>query len=91
MHLLSFHDWIRRIYATQNEELDCDQLLEVLPSYVDREVAVAERPQNATQIEQHLMQCPYCQEVYLALREVAMLEAQDQDLAEVAVLEHRKS
>jgi predicted anti-sigma-YlaC factor YlaD len=88
MHLLSFHDWIRRIYATREDELDCDQVFEELPQYVDREIAAQDKPKNAPQIEQHLMQCPHCQELYLALREAAMLEAQEQAPTELVGLEH---
>lgn len=87
MHLLSFHDWIRRIYATREDEIDCNQLFEVLPQYVDREVAAETKPPNAPQIEQHLMQCPHCQELYLALREAALLEGQEQPPTELVPLE----
>lgn len=86
MHLFSFHDWIRRIYATRPDEIDCEQLVEALPRYVDRVIA-EKTPQNAPQIEQHLMQCPHCQELYLALREAAMLEEQEQPPTELVPLE----
>jgi predicted anti-sigma-YlaC factor YlaD len=86
MHLISFHDWIRRIYATRDDELDCDEIFERLPQYVDSIVAGQADPPGFSQVEDHLRQCPYCYDLYLALRDTAALEAQ-QDHVEVAALE----
>jgi predicted anti-sigma-YlaC factor YlaD len=76
MRLISFYDWIRRIYATKDDELDCDQLLELLPSYVDVEIAGEAPPPHLCEVERHLRQCPYCYDIYLGLRDAARAESE---------------
>jgi predicted anti-sigma-YlaC factor YlaD len=85
MRLISFYDWIRRIYATHDDELDCDQLLELLPSYVDVEIAGEVTPSHLCEVERHLRQCPYCYDIYLGLRDAARVESQQAVLEEVPV------
>jgi predicted anti-sigma-YlaC factor YlaD len=89
MRLISFHDWIRRIYATQDDELDCDELSELLPTYVDREITGSALPLHASEIEHHLQQCPYCYDLYVALRDVAMLEHRETVSVSVPVQRRR--
>ncbi len=75
IHVESFRKLIRRIYNTQDEELDCDALLECLPQYVDLEVAGEDV--DFPEVNQHLAQCDACQDMYLTLREAASLESQE--------------
>ncbi len=85
MHLLSFHDWIRRIYATRDDELDCNQVFKVLDQYVDTVVAEKEIPPNFSPVEHHLRQCPYCYDLYLAMRDAALLESEQNAQKEIVL------
>jgi hypothetical protein len=77
MRFVSFHDWIRRIYATRDDELDCDQVADLLATYVDALVAGAEMDGYFRALEQHLAQCPLCLEIAAAMREVVLQESQE--------------
>jgi predicted anti-sigma-YlaC factor YlaD len=85
MRLISFYDWIRRIYATQDDELVCNEVFELLPVYVDSELAGDEPAPKTREIEQHLKECPYCYDLYIGLRDAAMLEAEQPALVSVPV------
>lgn len=68
-----FTRWIGRIYATEEIELDCDQIQNFLPAFVEAELyGLAFEP--APQVENHLLQCPHCQDIFQALYTVAELE-----------------
>jgi hypothetical protein len=71
-----FHQWIHQIYTTQDEELDCNELLDTIPRYVDVEIAGGATDPQFPGVETHLGHCPQCQDLYLTLREVALLENQ---------------
>jgi hypothetical protein len=77
MHLVLFRDWIRRIYATQEEELGCDDVFEALATYVDMEIAGESASECYPGVLLHLRQCPHCSDLYLALREAALLDQQE--------------
>lgn len=72
----SFHKFIRRIYSTQDEEINCDTLLERLPQYVDLQIAGEDVDQSFSQVKQHLAQCDACQDLYLTLRDAVSLESE---------------
>jgi hypothetical protein len=74
MHLKSFRKWIRQIYHTRDEELDCEQLLEAIPPYVDLEAAGEDAERQFPGIPNHLSQCAECYDMYVTLRDVALLE-----------------
>jgi hypothetical protein len=76
MQLESFRKWIRQIFLSRDEELDCEQLLEQVPQYVDLEVAGEDADQQFPGILHHLHQCVECYDLYLTLRDVALLEHQ---------------
>jgi hypothetical protein len=71
-----FHQWIHQIYTTQDEELDCNELLDTIPRYVDVEIAGGATDPHFPGVETHLGHCPQCQDLYLTLREAALLENQ---------------
>ncbi len=71
-----FHQWIRQIYTTQDEELDCNEFLDAIPHYVDVEIAGGASNPHFPEVEIHLGHCPECQDLYLSLRDVALLEDQ---------------
>ena len=69
-------EWLHRIYSTGEAEIDCDRLHEILPAYVDDDIAGHDLAALFPQAQIHLQQCPDCAEEYRSLREVARLEAQ---------------
>ena len=76
MRFVSFHDWIRRIYATRDDEMDCDQVAEMMAGYVDTLAAGGDTGACFSGVEQHLTQCPPCLEIAAALREVVRQESE---------------
>ena len=74
MHLTAFRKWIRNVYATQDEELDCDEVFQTLPEYIDSEVAGEETGQLFPDIAHHLNQCAECYDIYVTVRDAALLE-----------------
>lgn len=71
-----FIRWLNRVYATDEAEIDCNKLEELLPLYVDAQVAELDiGEERAARIRRHLFQCPDCNELYNALYLVASLEA----------------
>jgi predicted anti-sigma-YlaC factor YlaD len=70
-----FTKWIDKIYATKENELDCEQTQTSLPAYVDAEFSGTPLPNQADAIESHLNQCPDCMESYQGLHHVLAVEA----------------
>jgi hypothetical protein len=68
---------IYRILATENEEIDCDQVFELIARYVDLEVAGEEATQLLPLVYKHLVQCDRCSDLHNTLYDLAMLEEQD--------------
>jgi len=71
-----FLRWIDKIYTTREEEIDCERLKELLPAYVDFEVADGNQtPTDAplALVAVHLSQCPDCAEEHAALLAVARM------------------
>jgi predicted anti-sigma-YlaC factor YlaD len=89
MPLTSFHDWIRKIYATRDDELDCEQVFELLPKYVDMVTSGQAFPPGLARVEHHLKQCPYCHDLYLGLRDAVKLENQ-RTASEMVILERTR-
>ena len=70
--------WIHNIFATQDEEIDCEQACEALAQYVSVEVSGEEAACLLPDVCQHLQQCQECAESYEALLEIACLAAADE-------------
>ncbi len=77
VYLESFRQWIRQVYATRDEELDCDEFYELVPRYVDMEVAGEDASRLFPNVTHHLEQCAECHDMYLALRDVVQLDAHE--------------
>ncbi len=75
MHLKAFRKWIRRIYSTRDEELDCDGLFELISGYVDLQICGQDADARFPNVKHHLNQCSECYDMYLTLRDVARMEA----------------
>lgn len=78
MKLESFREWIRQIYATQDDELDCDAVFELIPEYVDMEVAGEDPTTHFPQAHHHLKQCSRCRDIYIGVLEAAKLEEKEE-------------
>ncbi len=74
MPLKPFRKWVRLIYLTRDDELDCNQLFETIPQYVDLEVAGEDAAAHLPGVKHHLEQCAECYDMYVTLRDVALME-----------------
>lgn len=70
-----FTNWINRIYATKDKELDCDNAQSLLPAFLEAELNGSALHPLAAEIESHLLQCSDCKETYQGLRYLLKLEA----------------
>ncbi len=75
MNRIHLTQWLERIYATAEAEMDCEQLQAILPAYVEAEIAGGDVLGRFLQVKAHVAQCPDCAEEYAGLREVARLES----------------
>jgi len=67
---------LRLAARTQEQELSCTECFDLLPQYVDLEVAGEAPDQQLPLFRQHLEQCAVCREEYETVRELARLEAE---------------
>jgi hypothetical protein len=67
---------LRLSARTQEQELSCTECFDVLPQFVDFEVAGAAPERQLPLFRQHLEQCGVCREEYEMVRELARLEAE---------------
>jgi hypothetical protein len=65
------------IARTAGEEISCTECFELLPIYVDAEIAGDADPDGLPRFRQHLDQCAVCREEYDTLRELTRLEPDD--------------
>ena len=76
MSTSDFERLLRLAARTQEQELSCTECFDVLPQYVDLEVAGAAPERQLPLFRQHLEQCGVCREEYETVRELARLEAE---------------
>jgi len=69
----TFTHWIERIFETQEHEIDCRQLQNYLPSFIEAELGEIPLAHTAV-LAAHLHQCPDCREVYDGLGFIMRLE-----------------
>ena len=70
-------EWLLRLAArTQEQELSCSECFDVLPQYVDLELAGGTPDREVPLFRQHLEQCAVCREEYETVYELARLEAE---------------
>jgi hypothetical protein len=58
---------IRSIFAVQDKEMLCSEFFDILPRYVDLQLAGEDADKLFPELSHHLHQCPECDEVYQAL------------------------
>ena len=67
MNRAKFRQFIRSIFAVKNEEIVCSEFFDMLPRFVDLQVAREDADKLFPEVSHHLQQCPECNEVYVAL------------------------
>ena len=67
---------LRLVARTEENELSCSACFDLLPQYVDLEVAGEAPDARIPLLHPHLEQCAVCREEYQTLRELARLEAE---------------
>jgi len=66
---------IERFLTTEPHELDCATVTEIIARYVDAEVLGQDARTMAPGLPKHFLECPHCAEMYLALFQLAEMEA----------------
>ncbi len=65
-----FEELVRRVAATEDEELSCPECFDLVSDYVDLEIAGADPAVSLPRLAQHLRQCGVCLEEYETLRDL---------------------
>jgi hypothetical protein len=73
-----FESWLRNIYETRDQEISCTECFELVSPFVELEVAGQDAAVLMPQVKQHLDQCRACREEYETLRELRLLEENDE-------------
>ena len=71
-----FDSLLRHIWETEDEEISCTECFDLVPQYVDLEIAGQASATTLPRLKQHLNQCGVCREEYETLRDLARLEAE---------------
>ena len=71
-----FDGLLRHIRETADEELSCTQCFELVPRYVEIELAGQPADEAIPRLRQHLDRCGVCREEYETLRELVRLETE---------------
>lgn len=66
-----FKRFVHTVFAAEDEELLCSEFFNQLPRYVDLERANQNAQALLPAVSHHMHQCPECEEVYKALRDIA--------------------
>lgn len=67
--------FLQTIVTTEDEELDCVEVMAVIARYVDLEVDCGCSQELDLGVPLHLSHCAHCAEMYNALKALASLEA----------------
>ena len=68
----AFRRLLQSIADTEDEEISCTECLDLVPKYVDLEVAEEISDRTLPQLRQHLRQCGVCREEYEMLRDLVL-------------------
>jgi hypothetical protein len=71
----NFERWVQKMWATQDEEISCSECLDLVPAYVDLELATGEAEHRMPRLKHHLDQCRACQDDYRIVLDLARKEA----------------
>ena len=67
--------FLQTIVTTEDEELDCEEVMAVIARYVDLETDGGCSNESEAGVPLHLSHCAHCAEMYQTLRALASLEA----------------
>jgi hypothetical protein len=67
MNRAKFRQLILSIFAVKDQEMLCSKFFDILPRFVDLQVAGEDVDKSFPGVGHHLQQCPECNEVYEAL------------------------
>jgi hypothetical protein len=65
---------IQSIFGVRNKEMLCSEFFEIVPRYVDLQLAGEDADKLFPELSHHLHQCPECDEVYQALLKAVQSE-----------------
>ena len=71
-----FDNLLRRVWETEDDEISCTECFDLVPQYVDLEIAGESADKTVPRLRQHLNQCGVCREEYETLRDLVRLEAE---------------
>lgn len=69
-----FTNWLKNIYATQENEISCSECFDLVSRFVEREIAGEDPAGSMPELKRHLNQCRACRDEYEALRDLRRLE-----------------
>ena len=72
-----FETWLRNIYETHEAEISCTECFDLVSRFVEVEVSGRDVVAELPQVKQHLDQCRACRDVYETLRDLRLLEEQN--------------
>lgn len=75
MTVPDFDGLLRHIRETIDDEISCSECFDLVPQYVDLEIAGQASDTTLPRLRQHLDRCAVCREEYETLRDLARLEA----------------
>jgi hypothetical protein len=73
-----FEKWLRNIYETREEEISCTECFDLVSRFVELEVSGQDAATKMPELKQHLDQCGACRDEYESLRNLRLLEEQDE-------------
>jgi hypothetical protein len=71
-----FDGLLRHIRETADEEISCTECFDLVPQYVELEIAGQSPETTLPRLRQHLDRCGVCREEYETLRDLVRLEAE---------------
>jgi ubiquitin len=77
-----FDVWVKKILATEDEEISCSECFDLLSEYVEVEVSHTPVQKDYGKLKQHLLQCQVCRDEYEILRDLARMDAEGEDISE---------
>lgn len=78
MEYSKFDSWIKKILATEDEEISCSECFKQVSDYVAWEVSGQPIQANLRKVKQHLDQCQACYDEYEILRDLVEMDVDRQ-------------
>lgn len=74
MNYQRFTNWLKNIYATQENEISCTECFDRVSHFVELELTGEDAAGKMPELQHHLNQCRACRDEYEALRDLRRLE-----------------